>query len=214
MKINNKRGLHRKSCGFSVQKQVNTKKKKKKKENEQTRSSPQISGVMVSHHMNVVSLQIMSPQNGVTHGGPPPAPPPSPLATPLVTLFTLNIMLIIVTLALAMSANPIPLSDHNNEARDLQVRSGKGTDSSLQRLRFGSLPLQIPQVRVGSCVYQIVLCFSTICIRPVKKRFKIRTKPSQGFHFFNPQVKVFAELSKGHDWGEAFRSKPEWPIWG
>ena len=47
------------------------------KQNEKARSSSQISGVMVLHH-NVVSPQMMSPQNRVTQDGPP-----SPLATPL-----------------------------------------------------------------------------------------------------------------------------------
>ena len=36
------------------------------------RYSPQIGGVMVSHH-NMVSLQMVSPQNGDTRGGPPPS---------------------------------------------------------------------------------------------------------------------------------------------
>ena len=35
------------------------------------RFSPQISGVMVSHH-KMVSPQMVSPQNGDTRGGPPP----------------------------------------------------------------------------------------------------------------------------------------------
>ena len=38
-----------------------------------TRSSPQIRGVIVSHH-NMVSLQMVSPQTGVTRGGPPLPP--------------------------------------------------------------------------------------------------------------------------------------------
>ena len=46
------------------------------KENEKTRSSPHISGVMVSHR-NMVSPQMMSPQNGVTRSGPPLLPTPS-----------------------------------------------------------------------------------------------------------------------------------------
>ena len=45
------------------------------KQNEKARSSPQISGVMVLHH-NMVSTQMMSPQNGVTRGGLPPAATP------------------------------------------------------------------------------------------------------------------------------------------
>ena len=54
------------------------------KQNEKARFSPQISGVIVLHR-NMVSPQMVSPQNGVTRGGPPPPPP---LATPL-TLFKL-----------------------------------------------------------------------------------------------------------------------------
>ena len=62
-----KKGFRRKSRGFSVQMRLET------KQNEKTRSSPQISGVIVSHH-NIVSPQMMSPQNGVTRDGPPPGP--------------------------------------------------------------------------------------------------------------------------------------------
>ena len=51
------------------------------KQNEEARSSPQISGVMVLYH-NMVSPQIVSPQNGVTRSGPPP------VATPLVAVGT------------------------------------------------------------------------------------------------------------------------------
>ena len=72
-------GLRRKGSGFSVQKQVKTKKKGLRckitgfsvqmrletKHNEKTRFLPQISRVMVSHH-NMVSLQ-----TGVTRGWPP-----------------------------------------------------------------------------------------------------------------------------------------------
>ena len=60
-----KKGLRRKISGFLVQIRLET------KHNEKTRSSPQISGRMVSNH-NMVSLQMMSPQNGVTRGGLPP----------------------------------------------------------------------------------------------------------------------------------------------
>ena len=68
-----KKGLRRKISGFLVQTRLET------KQNEKTRSSPQIRGVMVSHH-KMVSLKMMSPQNGVLGGGPPPIPP---IATPL-----------------------------------------------------------------------------------------------------------------------------------
>ena len=47
------------------------------KQNEKANSLPQISGVVVLHH-KMVSPQMVSPQNGVTRGGPPP------LATSLV----------------------------------------------------------------------------------------------------------------------------------
>ena len=49
-----RKGLRRKISGFLVQMGLET------KENEKQRFSPQISGVMVSHHIMV------SPQNGVT----------------------------------------------------------------------------------------------------------------------------------------------------
>ena len=60
-----KKDLRRKISGFLVQMRLET------KQNEKTRSSPQISGALVSHH-NMVSLQIVSLQNGVTRGGLPP----------------------------------------------------------------------------------------------------------------------------------------------
>ena len=77
-----KKGLRRKSSGFSVQKQVKTKKKDlcrkitgfsmqmklETKQNEKTRSSPQISAALVSHH------NMVSPQNGVTWSWPPRPP--------------------------------------------------------------------------------------------------------------------------------------------
>ena len=83
-----KKGLRRKSSGFLVQKQVKTKKRSSPKNfwvfsaskvgdkttYEKTRSSPQISGVMVSHY-NMVSPKMVSP--GAGHPRPPP------LATPL-----------------------------------------------------------------------------------------------------------------------------------
>ena len=47
------------------------------KQNEKTRSSPQFSGVMFSHH-NIVSPHMMSLEAG--------RPPPLPLATPLFIL--------------------------------------------------------------------------------------------------------------------------------
>ena len=53
-----KKSLRLKISGFLVQMRLKT-------EHEKTRSLPQISGVIVSHH-NMVSLQ-----NGVTRGGPP-----------------------------------------------------------------------------------------------------------------------------------------------
>ena len=72
-----KKGLRSKSSGFLVQNQVKTKKKALRrkitgfsvqmrletKQNEKTRSSPQISGVMISHH-NMVSPQMVSPRAG------------------------------------------------------------------------------------------------------------------------------------------------------
>ena len=70
-----KKGLRCKMIGFSVQKYVKTKKKKKKKVFAaksvglgKERYSPQISGVMVSHH------NMVSPQNSETRSGPPPPP--------------------------------------------------------------------------------------------------------------------------------------------
>ena len=56
-----KKGLRRKISGFSVQMRLDT------KQNEKTRSSTQISGVIVSYHM-------VSHQNDVIRGGPPPHP--------------------------------------------------------------------------------------------------------------------------------------------
>ena len=58
--------------GFLAQMELGT------KQNEKIRSSPPIIGVMVSHH------NLVSPQNGVTRGAPPPErrdclyPPPPP----------------------------------------------------------------------------------------------------------------------------------------
>ena len=86
-----KNDVRRKSSGFSFQKQINTKKEKKglcskitgfsvemrldTRQIQKTRFSPQLSGVVVLHH-NMVSLQMVSPQNGITQGGlPPPATP-------------------------------------------------------------------------------------------------------------------------------------------
>ena len=60
-----KKGLRRKTSGFMVQIRLET------KQNEKARSSPQINEVMVLHH-NMVSPQMVSPQNGATRGGPPP----------------------------------------------------------------------------------------------------------------------------------------------
>ena len=62
-----KKGLRGKITGFSVQMKLET------KVNEKTRSSPQISEVMVSHH-NMVSTQMVPRQNGVTWGGTPIPP--------------------------------------------------------------------------------------------------------------------------------------------
>ena len=53
-----KKGLHCKITRFSVQMRLET------KQNEKTRSSLQISGVMVLHH------NMVSPPNGVTWDGP------------------------------------------------------------------------------------------------------------------------------------------------
>ena len=46
------------------------------KQNEKARSSPQISRAMVLHN-NMVSLQMVSPQNGVNRNGAAPLPAPS-----------------------------------------------------------------------------------------------------------------------------------------
>ena len=54
-----KKDLHYKITGFSMRIRLET------KQNEKTRSSPQISGVLVSHH-NMLSSRIVSP------GRPPP----------------------------------------------------------------------------------------------------------------------------------------------
>ena len=68
---NKEKGLRLEIIEFLVQMGLET------KQNEKTRSSPQISGVMVSHHNMVssqmLSSQMVSHQNGVTRGGPPPS---------------------------------------------------------------------------------------------------------------------------------------------
>ena len=62
-----KKGLLRKTSEFLVQMRLEN------KQNEKARFSPQTSGVIVLHH-NMVSPQMVSPQNGVTWGGPPSPP--------------------------------------------------------------------------------------------------------------------------------------------
>ena len=68
-----KKGLRHKISVFffSVQMRLET------KQNEKTGFSPQIRRVIVLHH-NMISTQMVSPQNGVTRGGPP-----LPIATPM-----------------------------------------------------------------------------------------------------------------------------------
>ena len=65
-KLKKRKRLRRKMSGFSVPMRMGPNKVKK-------RYSPQIGGVMISHH------NIVSPQNGDARGGPPPS-----LLTPLV----------------------------------------------------------------------------------------------------------------------------------